>query len=414
MKKPQIDISLLADSGRQRLAQRAAVLLVCLISFALAFLCMKRFGFYSTDYSPDEGHYIDMARRLLSDHVYSYWGEGPDAYTPYGYPVFLAVGMAIFGSDLNGLLCLKIVHCVLIAATVLLTYLLGKMLTGKFSVGFIACFLIAFNPSYYFYGTKLLTEPLYFFYMLLFFLTFLWANQGDKPWRYTLSGALFALAMMVRPLIVVILPFVFLPSLVRNWKKWRAFLTPLLLFLAGFVAVCLPWWIRNLVTLHQFIPLATQTNPIYAGLSPALSGLPESIYAGPAPDLTGLADPGSFSGNLKLMLQLFLDDPIGMTYWMTFGKFYIIFMQDVGTQFNALVTFIWNVNVYVGLFGALRALFTRRWWGLALVFWVYLAASFLFVPVIRYALQYLPFMAIFAGDLLVCAFTHRDEPLSQL
>ena len=394
MNKLPITPSLPRGDSTRRLLQACAILFMCLLSFALVVLYMKRHGFYSTDYSPDEGHYIAMAKRILSEHVYSYWGEGPDAYVSYGYHLFLVLGMAVFGSDLDGLLCIKLVQCAMLAGTVLLTYLLGKMLTGKFSVGFIACTLIALNPVYYTYCTRLLTEGPYFFFMMLFFVSFLWANQGEKPWRYVLSGGLFALTVMIRPLLVIILPFLFLPSLVENWRQKQKFLTPFLLFLAGFVVLCLPWWIRNLVTLHKVVILATQTNPIYAGL---------------APDLTGLEDPGSFLGNLKLMFQLLLKDPLGMVYWMTFGKFYIMFMQDVGSNFTALFTIIWNVTVYLGIFGALRALFSRRYWGASLTFFVSLAASFLFIPVNRYALQYMPMLAIFTGHLLVSAFSYQEE-----
>ena len=38
------------------------------------------------------------------------------------------------------------------------------------------------------------------------------------------------------------------------------------------------------------------------------------------------------------------------------------------------------------------------------MFWVYLASSFLFVPTGRYALQYLPLLAILAAWLLGLAF----------
>lgn len=393
MKRPQHNLP--RRDGASPALQYGVLLAVCLFSFVIGIVYLYHFGFYNTDYWPDEGRYIDMARRILTEHVYSYWGEGPDAYVSFGFPLFLAAGMAVFGTDLNGLLCIKVLQCLLAAATVFLTFLLGKLLTKRYSVGLIASAMIAFNPTYYLYTSRLLTETFYFFSMMLFFVVFLWAYQGEKLWRYALAGALFALTIMIRPLIVVTLPFLFLPSLVNNWKRWRAFFTPVLLFLAGFVVVCLPWWIRNLVTLGQFIPLATQTNPIYAGLAPN-------------PDAMGLTDPGSFMGNLKLLFQLILEDPVGTLHWMTFGKFNIFFMEQVAMTPETISTFVQSFTVWLGLFGALRTLFTRRYWGPALVFWVYLAASFLFIPVQRYTLQYLPLMAIFAGYLLFTSFSYRE------
>lgn len=397
MKKPRNSLPRPGAGGASPALQYGALLAVCLFAFAIAIVYLYHFGLYNTDYWPDEGRYIAMSRRILTEHVYSYWGEGSDAYVSFGFPLFLTAGMALFGADVKGLLCIKILQCLLAAVTVFLTYLLGWMLTKKYSVGLIAAVMIALNPVYYLYTSRLLTETFYFFTMMLFFVVFLWARRGEKLWRYALAGALFALTVMVRPLIVVTLPFLFLPSLVERWKQWKVFFTPVLLFSAGFIVVCLPWWIRNLVTLGQFIPLATQTNPIYAGLAPN-------------PDAMGLTDPGSFVGNLKLLFQLIAEDPVGTLHWMTFGKFDIFFMQPVAMTPETISTFMQGVTVWLGLFGALRTLFTRRYWGPTLVFWAYLAASFLFIPVSRYALQYFPFMAICAGYLLVTSFSNREDP----
>ena len=71
-------------------------LLYCLVNI----LTIDRFG---TAYSPDEENYIDMARNLLEHGYYSYWGGEPDAYVSPGYPVFLTLCMALFGTDLPGI-----------------------------------------------------------------------------------------------------------------------------------------------------------------------------------------------------------------------------------------------------------------------------------------------------------------------
>ena len=377
-----------------RWVQYGVIALICLIGFLYAVHIAQTMGKYSVEYSPDEGNYIAMAKRLLNEHYYSYWGEGPDAYVSPGYPLVLTACMAIFGTDLEGIFCIKVVQGLLAAATVFLTFLLGYLLTEKYSVGLIACLLHGANTVFYLYSRLLLTETLYFFTLMLFFVVFVLAMKRERWFLHVLAGVCFAVTILVRPLLIVIAPFLFLPSLVRHWKDWKTFLRPLALFALGFLLLCLPWWVRNGVVLGEFIPLATQTNPMYAGLAPDVLAL-------------GLTDPGSLMGNFKLLLDLLRQDFFGTIYWMTFGKFQIIFMSTQWANPQVFADFLKDVAVYLGLFGGLRALFSKKYWGTALVFWVYLASSFLFIPVSRYSMQYLPLLGILAGYLLMEAFSHK-------
>lgn len=381
-----------------------AAALVCLCSLLYGAYCAWMINPYSTQYSPDEGNYIEMARRLLSEHVYSYWGHGPDAYVSPGFPLFLAAGMAIFGTGVEGILCIKLVQCGLAACTVALTMLLGWQLTKKYSVSLISGILLALNGEFYLYARRLLTENFYFFTMMLFFVLFVLACQRDKAWLWLVAGAAFAVTVLVRPLVLITAPFAFLPIITSRWKKWRSILMPIVWFVVGFVVICLPWWIRNCVTMHEFILLATQTNPIFSGL---------------APDVIerGLEDPKTMMGNILLLLRLLKEDFFAIVYWLTFEKFEIIFMAEVSTSsFSAFATLARNVTLYLGLFGSLRVLFSKKGWGVALVFWVYFASSFIFVPTPRYSLQYMPFLAIFAAWLLSKLFkkqnTESESPLA--
>lgn len=384
-----------------RWVQWGVIALICLGGFLCAVYFAQTMGKYSTEYSPDEGNYIAMAKRLLNEKYYSYWGEGPDAYVSPGYPLFLTACMAVFGTDLEGIFCIKLVQGLLAAGTVFLTFLLGYLLTGKYSIGLIACLLQGTNTVFYLYSRLLLTETLYFFTMMLFFVVFVLAMRRDRWPLHLLAGVCFAVTVLVRPLLIIIAPFLFLPSLVRHWKDWKSFLRPLLFFAIGFLLLCVPWWVRNAVVLGEFIPLATQTNPMYAGLAPDVTAL-------------GLHDPGSLMGNFKLLLELLRRDFFGTVYWMTFGKFQIIFMSTQWAMPQVFADFIKDVAVYLGLFGGLRALFSRAHWGPALVFWVYLASSFLFIPVGRYSMQYLPLLGILAGYLLTEAFSRwRPSPERQ-
>lgn len=391
--------SLTGNDRLRTVLQAGVVAGVVLLSFLYAVHETMTQGPYGTYWSPDETNYIEMARRLLSTGVYSFWGGGSDAYVSPGFPLFLTALMAVFGTELRGILCVKLVQCVLVAGTVGLTFLLGRLLTGKYSAGLIACLLVALNGNFTYYARRLLTENLYFFTMMLFFVLLVLAMQRDRLLLHALAGFACAVAVMVRPLVVVVVPFAYLPLILERWRQWKRLLLPAACFGAGFLLVCLPWWVRNLVQLHRFIPLATQTNPIYAGLAPDVGAL-------------GIQDPRTFLGNLRLLFRLLADNFTGTVYWMTFRKFQIIFMDEITTcRYPALTTLVRNITLYLGLFGGLRLLFRRESWGPALVFFVYFAVSFLFVPTARYAMQYMPLLAVMAGWLLVWMFTPaRDKP----
>ena len=70
MKKPRNSLPRLGAGGAFPALQYGALLAVCLFAFAIAIVYLYYFGLYNTNYWPDEGRYIAMARRILTEHVY--------------------------------------------------------------------------------------------------------------------------------------------------------------------------------------------------------------------------------------------------------------------------------------------------------------------------------------------------------
>lgn len=377
------------ESVQPRLPLLAAVLL-SLAATGLAFQYAYLLRAY-TELTPDEGNYLATARRLLSDHVFSFWGSGPDAYVSPGYPMFLAACFAVFGSGERGVAAVRVLQCLLSGGTVVLTFLLGRALTKRNAAGLIAAALVCCNCGFSIYPRMLLTESLYFFLMPLSFLLFAQAEEKDAPVRFAAAGLAFGAAVMVRSLVVSALPFLLLPRLLRRRRDRSCSLRPVWLFLAGFLLPCLPWWIRNLVTLHRLVLWATQTNPFYAGLAPDVAA-------------AGLEDPGTYLGNFRLLFRLLAQDPVGTLSWMSLGKFRIIFMSADWAPHQAVSDLARNLTVCLGLSGAVLALASRRTRLRSLPFWAYFLCIFFSVPVSRYAYQYLLLLAIFAGWLLVAAW----------
>ena len=375
--------------GTRLVASRLPLLFAFLMSLAAA-----RFAYLSVDgadpaagLSFDETNYIATAERLLTDRVFSFWGDGPDAYVSPGYPVFLTIVFALFGTGIRGITAVRLLQCLMTGATVFLTYRLGRTLTGRDACGLIAASLVFLNGGFYVYARMILTETLYFFLMMLSFVLLAEAEKRERPPLFFWGGLAFGCAVMVRSLVAVTLPFLLLPRLIRHCRDRSGSLRPVLLMLAGFLIPCVPWWIRNVITLRRLVFWATQTNPVYAGLSPD-------------PVADGLADPGTYAGNFRLLFGLLKERPRATLSWMTFGKFNIIFMNNDAWPMQILTEIVRNVTVVLGFSGVALALFTREARRYAVPFCVYFICILFSVPVVRYSFQYLLLLAVFAGWLL--------------
>lgn len=139
---------------KARFAQYCALALICLGAFLYAVYHVEIMGKYSTQYTPDEGNYIEMARRMLNGGPYGYWGDTPDAYVSPGLPVFLVALMALFGSGLKGIYCIQLVQCVQLSATVFLLICLACSSRGGAGWAFWqACFSpLTASPIYTYFG----------------------------------------------------------------------------------------------------------------------------------------------------------------------------------------------------------------------------------------------------------------------
>lgn len=377
-----------------RFLKIVGIILICGIGLVYAVYNVQYTIQVVEGYTYDEEHYIKMAQRILEEHYYSFWGYGPDAHVSPGFPLFLAACMKLFGTGLQGINSIRFVQAGLFTATVLLTFLLAWLLTKKYSISILAAALIALNGAYPYYCGRLLTEILFCFTMMLFFVVFVLAVQKEKKWLYLLSGILFCVTIFVRPLLIIIAPALCIPLILKYRKQWKTSMGFILMFALGIIVVGLPWWIRNLLSMDKFILLATQTNPLFAGLAED-------------PVAMGLTDPKSFLGNIKLLIELLVTYPTRTIYWMLLEKFDIIFMSriDYVVQLKTIADLIKDITVYFGLLGAVRSLFSRKLLWPAVVFFLFFFSTFLFVPVPRYALQYLPLLAIFAGYAITSLWT---------
>ena len=372
------------------------IFIISAFSVLLSFYYIHSSGVIPESYGHDEGNYIAMAERMITEGYYSYSGAAPDAYVSPGYPVFLFLCFKAFGLGYSGVLAAKILQVIMFAAVVAMTYSLGRAITGSGSAGTAATILIACNTHFYSYVSALLTEIPFLFFMLAFCLAFCKAVTADKWPLHAVSGVLLACAVMLRPALVVVIIFIYIPYIAQHIKAGRkCAVTWFFVFLAGFAVVCLPWWVRNLVVLGEFIPFATQSNAVYQGLA-------RNMASSELPELESRVEYFSvFIGLLKA-------NPKETITWMTIGKFYELFIQEEGTSlFDLLGATVTAATVLIGNVGIIRGLAEKKLRVYTIALLVYVALTFLVGPVRRYALPFLPFFAIASGWVIISAVKYN-------
>jgi len=235
----------------------------------------------------DPSLYVISAIEIAIGNGYSAPDGSPTAYFPVGYPallgaVFHLVGrfgpsplptaeqmaaaargaptdqfapllwdLAAAGAALNLLLGV---------ATVALVYRVGTQLFDR-DAGLIAALWVAVFPSLIFHTALLLSETL-FCCLVMIVLTLLfsvpWRGPEIRPARLMASGAVLGLAALVRPLSLLILPFLFLVRL-QAGSGFRGALRSAALGCAGTLVVMIPWTVRNALVMPEPLLISSNT-----------------------------------------------------------------------------------------------------------------------------------------------------------
>ncbi len=224
--------------------------------------------------------YDTMARNVVL-HGYLGLGPGPSAFVTPLYPLFIAfmykLSMLLHGGHL--LDQTRVIHETFLAqqmlslVTLALAYYIGAALANRY-VGFAAGVLSLLYLPNSFIGMLLLTEALFMPALFATIAAFVRAEKGGGVIWYIAAGALLGITTLVRPTVLPLWAvFLFL-----MWWRWMTarkrgenlpLWGPAIGMTAALVAVMLPWWVRNFIDFHQFIPLSTEAgNPLLAGAIP--------------------------------------------------------------------------------------------------------------------------------------------------
>jgi len=343
----------------------------------------------------DELGYHEMTLRFFAKGFMGYYAVAPTAFVTPGYPVFLIAVYFVAGLiKTDPLTTVRTVQVILSVASLFFVYLIARKSAGP-AAGFLALLFAAIYSPSYMANNRILTEVLYIFLLLVYLYSLMLAFERGDLWRHALSGAFLAVAVLVRPSAA---PFLILPYMVTFLvKRDVRVLTALIVSVAAFSIMMVPWWVRNYMVLDKFIMFATQSgDPILRGTDPW------DIYDKYGPSIIeGVPNAKKTEVAMERIKEGFSTDPWLWIRWYTVGKLSFLWHKPWGvftTWTEAL--HLW-VFVVLGWLGTLVNLFDKRlrWTALFIVFST--AIHLAFIPINRYTYPLTPIMAVMAGTLLV-------------
>lgn len=342
----------------------------------------------------DAINYDAMARQFVAKGFLGYMTDKPNAYITPGYPLFLSAVYYLAGLiHKNPLNYARYVQSLIGALTCIVVYFIGKRARNK-SVGLIAAAAYAIYPSFAWSPSLILTETLNNFLFLAYVYLLIRVLETKKAFEAVLCGFVFALAVMVRP---VVFPLFLVPFAYGYFRSRDKQLLKILAYgYAGILVVMVPWWIRNLLTMHKFIMLATQTgNPFIGGITP---------YLQPT-DLAHYKASNQVAEGFKMIMHGLRTEPFLYVKWFTIGKFNVIFDRmwtgpSEEYQFLKSLSMVHFGVITVGWLGAGFALIRKRM-GLIAFFAVTLTLlQLVFIPDPRYAYAIIPMLILLMADLI--------------
>lgn len=255
--------------------------------------------------SHDTKYYNEMVHRLFDKGIYSYKEEVPNARVTPGYPLFMAsmyivadqIGMEPFP-------LIRWVQVLISLASLALMYIIAIQATKNKWVALLSILSGAIYHPFIWTTGAVLTETLALFLLMAYLSMQLLAFRTQRKRDAAIAGVLLGLTVLVRAEFLPLFVPLYGVFLLQQWSKrkagreaaaiskWAIFKKVVMLgIITGLClsATMLPWWIRNIVTLHEFVLTASQSNPFSAGtypdkdysdrIVPKPKGMPEKEYA---------------------------------------------------------------------------------------------------------------------------------------
>jgi len=214
------------------------VIIFLALSWYLFFFRLDAIGL--TD--PDETFYAQTAKEMLAKNEWltpHIFGK-PQFEKPILFYWLVELSFKAFGVNETAA---RLPSAVFGAIGIATAYFLGSLLFNR-RTGLIVAAMLATSVEYVILSRACVTDMTLFSLMLLGALFFLYGHLKEIKYAYLLSAAFFALAVLTKGPIAVMLPglaFLIYFVLIKDWKSFAKI--PFLPMAAVFIAVAAPWYL---------------------------------------------------------------------------------------------------------------------------------------------------------------------------
>lgn len=188
---------------------------------------------------PDEFRFLEEAQSLLAGNGLQFDGR-------YGHDMPLTAILIAGVLYLSGgsLLAVKVFFAVISTMTIYVIARLAYVLSEENTAALIAGVGAAIYPFFIFYSSLLLSETIFIFFLMLYFLSILKSDQAPRT-----QGFLAGLSHLTRPTLVYFLPVIWVWQMVFRRIKIRQLAAGIVVFLI----VLSPWVVRNYYQFDTFV-----------------------------------------------------------------------------------------------------------------------------------------------------------------
>lgn len=324
------------------------------------------------------------------------------------YEFFLAGIYKVFGHYYE---VVWTIQALLHALTAWLLFLIARKIFENEKTGLLAALLFGLHPDLIEIAAMLMTETLYLFFVTLVAFVFVknYYSKNRSVGQSALLGAVAGLAILTRPTVILfLLPILFFYAFRKEIQNGSV-------FLLVFIAVLVPWAVRNYLVHHQFI-LTTLTGSFNLWIGNMLFAQGGQIAGGFNPfdeyvrlqGFKGIKEKATqeflfFVLNhplifiklcaLRVIRFFSLIRPMGFWFYQSGIKQLLFIFSSLG----------WGAIFFVSGYGGLLALWKARQplWRYLIVFALLAPLPLIFtVAQSRYRFQIYPFLAVFGGYLI--------------
>jgi 4-amino-4-deoxy-L-arabinose transferase-like glycosyltransferase len=339
----------------------AIVSALMIMLFSVSVFTILRYGNYF-NLNSDDARYVKSAEILLNKDMLTYKVPNkPTVYIMPGVSFILAFFIKICGMNIErGIACFRVFQALLQSGSIFLLYIIAKKCFNN-KVALIAAILTLFYIPEIVSSGIILTEVSFkFFFLLLIYLS-LKALESKKIIYYALGGVVWGISCLLRATIALY-PIIILTMWVIKKYSIKEMFKFAIITVTIFCALLSPWWIRNYIQFHRFIPLTISSgNPFlqgtYIDYDQRSVGATKYVRKFSHDDLIALDKVEMDTGIYRL--KIFASkDPLKYISWYTIGKTNYMFKSpwyqrpifhidfDTVTFYHQILIFFFLIGIF--------------------------------------------------------------------